>query len=280
MKKVSIIGLGWLGEAAGLLLQRQGHLVLGSSTRPEKVELLRGKGLDAIHFALDPDPKGTAYHRLFDSEILIVTLPPRSRQGDGEAYLQQLASLRALVANSAVKQIIFISSTGIYPNENKAASYTEEEQITEINAGNSILYRAEQLMKESPSYSLTILRMGGLMGADRIPGSYFSGKEEVVGHTRVNFIHQDDAARMIAWVLDQGLWNQTFNGVAPEHPLRREVYAKNASTLGILPPVSYQEAVDEKVGRWISSEKISATGFSFDFPNPLDFSYSPRLGTG
>ena len=280
MKKVSIIGLGWLGEAAGLLLQRQGHLVLGSSTRPEKVELLRGKGLDAIHFALDPDPKGTAYHRLFDSEILIVTLPPRSRHGDGEAYLQQLASLRTLVANSAVKQIIFISSTRIYPNENKAASYTEEEQITESNAGNSILYRAEQLMKESPSYSLTILRMGGLMGADRIPGSYFSGKEEVVGHTRVNFIHQDDAARMIAWVLDQGLWNQTFNGVAPEHPLRREVYAKNASALGILPPASYLEVADEKVGRWISSEKISATGFSFDFPNPLDFSYSPRLGTG
>ena len=280
MKKVSIIGLGWLGEAVALLLQRQGHLVLGSSTRPEKVELLRGKGLDAIHFALDPDPKGTAYHRLFDSEILIVTLPPRSRHGDGEAYLQQLASLRTLVANSAVKQVIFISSTGIYPNENKEVPYTEEEQITESNAGNSILYRAEQLMKESPSYALTILRMGGLMGADRIPGSYFSGKEEVVGHTRVNFIHQDDAARMIAWVLDQGLWNQTFNGVAPEHPLRREVYAKNASTLGILPPVSYQEAVDEKVGRWISSEKISATGFSFDFPNPLDFGYSPRLGTG
>jgi nucleoside-diphosphate-sugar epimerase len=279
MKKVSIIGLGWLGEAVALLLQRQGHLVLGSSTRPEKVELLRGKGVDAIHFALDPDPKGTAYHRLFDSEILIVTLPPRSRHGDGEAYLQQLASLRTLVANSAVKQIIFISSTGIYPNENKEVPYTEEEQITENNADNLILYRAEQMMKESPSYALTILRMGGLMGADRIPGSYFSEKEEVVGHTRVNFIHQDDAARMIAWVLDQGLWNQTFNGVAPEHPLRREVYAKNASACGILPPLSYLEAADEKVGRWISSEKISATGFSFDFPNPLDFSYSPRLGT-
>jgi nucleoside-diphosphate-sugar epimerase len=183
------------------------------------------------------------------------------------------------VANSAVKQIIFISSTGIYPNENKAASYTEEEQLTESNAGNSILYRAEQLMKESPSYALTVLRMGGLMGADRIPGSYFSGKEEVVGHTRVNFIHQLDAARMIAWVLDQGLWNQTFNGVTPEHPLRREVYAKNASALGILPPASYLEVADEKVGRWISSEKISSTGFSFDYPNPLDFSYFPRLGT-
>lgn len=278
MKKVSIIGLGWLGEAAGLLLQRQGHLVLGSSTRPEKVELLREKGVDVVHFTLDPNPKGTAFQRLFDSEILLVTLPPRSRLGDGEAYLQQLASLRALVAYSAVKQVIFISSTGIYPNENKATPYTEQEQLTESNAGNSILYRAEQLMAESPSYALTILRMGGLMGADRIPGTYFSEKNQVVGHTRVNFIHQVDAAGIIAWVINQGLWNQTFNGVAPEHPLRREVYAKNTSAMGILPPASYLEAADEKVGRWISSEKISATGFSFDFPNPLDFSYSSRLG--
>ena len=277
MKKVSIIGLGWLGEAVALLLQRNGYLVRGSSTRSEKVELLRGKGVDAIHFALDPDPKGTAYYRLFDSEILIVTLPPRSRHEVGEAYLKQLASLRTLVADAAVKQIIFISSTGIYPNENKAVPYTEEEQLTESNAGNSILYRAEQMMKESPSYALTILRMGGLMGADRIPGSYFSGKEQVLGHTRVNFIHQLDAVRMIAWVIDQGLWNQTFNGVAPEHPLRREIYAKNASALGILPPKSFLEAPDEKVGRCIGSEKISATGFSFDFPNPLNFSYSPRL---
>jgi nucleoside-diphosphate-sugar epimerase len=275
MKKVSIIGLGWLGEATGMLLQTQGYQVLGSSTRSEKVGLLREKGLDAVHFALDPDPKGIDYQRLFESEILVVTLPPRSRQGDGEAYLQQLASLRDLVANSAVKQVIFISSTGIYPNENKAVPYTEEE-VSESTAGNAILYRAEVLMGTSSRYDLTVLRMGGLMGEDRIPGTYFSGREQVVGHTRVNFIHQTDAARMIAWVINQGLWNQTFNGVAPEHPFRREVYANNSSTLGILPPVSYQDAADEKVGRWISSEKIRDTGFTFDFPNPLDFTYAAR----
>ncbi|MCM0059785.1 MAG: epimerase [Algoriphagus sp.] len=276
MKKVSIIGLGWLGEATALLLQKQGYLVLGSSTRAEKVELLRKKGLDAVHFALDPEPKGTDYSRLFDSEILVVTLPPRSRQGDGEAYLQQLASLRDLVANSAVKQVIFISSTGIYPNENKAAPYTEEEEIAESTAGNVLLFRAEALMGTSPTYDLTVLRMGGLMGEDRIPGTYFAGKEQVVGHTRVNFIHQEDAAALIAWVIRQELWNQTFNGVAPKHPLRREVYQHNASSLGIPLPASFQDAAEEEVGRLVSSEKIVSTGFTFDYPNPLTFSYVPR----
>ena len=276
MKKVSIIGLGWLGEASGLLLQTQGYQVLGSSTRLEKVARLQQKGIDAVQFKLNPHPEGIGYLRLFESQILVVTIPPRSRQGDGEMYLQQLAFIRELLVASAVEQVIFISSTGIYPNESKPSPYTEDEPI---NASNPTLYRAEQLMADSPSYALTILRMGGLMGADRIPGTYFSGKEQVIGHTRVNFIHQLDAARMIAWVIDQELWNQTFNGVAPQHPLRREIYAKNASALGILPPASYQEAADEKVGRWISSEKISATGFSFDFPNPLDFTYTPRLST-
>jgi nucleoside-diphosphate-sugar epimerase len=240
------------------------------------VEILRKRGLDAIHFALTPAPERTDYYRLFDSEIMVVTLPPRSRQGDGELYLQQLASLRELIARSSVKQLIFISSTGIYPNEIKSSLYTEAEPINTSNAGNPVLHQAEALMESPSSYQLTVLRMGGLMGADRIPGTYFSGKEQVVGHTRVNFIHQADAARMVAWVINQGLWNQTFNGVAPEHPFRREVYAKNSSTLGILPPASYQDAADEKVGRWISSEKIRGTGFTFDFPNPLDFTYAAR----
>ena len=279
MKKVSIIGLGWLGHAAGVLLQQQGYQVLGSATSQEKVAQLQQKGIDAVQFKLDPRPEGIGYLRLFDSEILIVTLPPRSRHGDGELYLQQLAVIRELLVASAVEQVIFISSTGIYPNESNPSPYTEDEPINANNSGNSVLYRAEALMASPSNYQLTVLRMGGLMGADRIPGAYFSGKEQVVGHTRVNFIHQLDAARMIAWVVDQGLWNQTFNGVAPEHPFRREVYAKNASACGIPLPASYQEAADEKVGRWISSEKISATGFSFDFPNPLDFTYTPRLGT-
>jgi nucleoside-diphosphate-sugar epimerase len=275
MKKVSIIGLGWLGEATGMLLQTQGYQVLGSSTRSEKVGLLREKGLDTVHFALDPDPKGIDYQRLFESEILVVTLPPRSRQGDGEAYLQQLASLRDLITVTEVKQVLFISSTGIYPNENKVVPYTEEE-VSESTAGNAILYRAEVLMGTSSRYDLTVLRMGGLMGEDRIPGTYFSGREQVVGHTRVNFIHQTDAARMVVWVINQGLWNQTFNGVAPEHPLRREVYQHNASALGIPLPASFQDATDEEVGRLISSEKMLSTGFTFEYPDPLTFSYAPR----
>lgn len=273
MKKISIIGLGWLGEALALLLQEQGHTVLGSTTTQEKQVRLKESGLDALHFCLSPQPEGVDFERLFQSEILIITLPPRSRNSGGAAYLAQLQQLRILLDASAVKEVIFISSTGIYSEQGREQVYEEEEELTADTAGNPTLLLAEQLMNRSRSYSLTILRFGGLMGEDRIPGIYFSDKVAVQGHSRVNFIHQQDAAALVAWVIAKGLWEETFNGVAPLHPRRREVYEKNAALLGIRPPQSYQPVLGTESERLIASEKIRKTGFVFAFPDPLTFSY-------
>ncbi|AMQ55007.1 epimerase [Algoriphagus sanaruensis] len=274
MKTVSIIGLGWIGEPLGLLLNQKGFRVLGSTTSVEKQEKLALKGLQAIRFSLNPHPEGLGFNALFQSEILVVNIPPRTRSGNGSFHLEQLNYLRTLIDRSSVKQVIFVSSTGIYPELNSLEKYRENYPITLENTGNDILFRAELWMEKNRDYDLSIVRFGGLMGKDRIPGKYFSGKENVAGHTRVNFIHQEDAVSMIAWIIEKGLWNETFNGVAPIHPLRREIYEKNAAELGLAPPASYQ---NESYGkdRLIDSSKILETGFEFKFPDPLEFSYLP-----
>lgn len=274
MKTVSIIGLGWIGEPLGLLLNQKGFRVLGSTTSVEKQEKLALKGLQAIRFSLNPHPEGLGFNALFQSEILVVNIPPRTRSGNGSFHLEQLNYLRTLIDRSSVKQVIFVSSTGIYPELNSLEKYRENYPITLENTGNDTLFRAESWMEKNRAYDLSIVRFGGLMGKDRIPGKYFSGKENVAGHTRVNFIHQEDAVSMIAWIIEKGLWNETFNGVAPIHPLRREIYDKNAAELGLAPPASYQ---NESYGkdRLIDSSKILETGFEFKFPDPLEFSYLP-----
>ena len=274
MKTVSIIGLGWIGEPLGLLLNQKGFRVLGSTTSVEKQEKLALKGLQAIRFSLNPHPEGLGFNALFQSEILVVNIPPRTRSGNGSFHLEQLNYLRTLIDRSSVKQVIFVSSTGIYPELNSLEKYRENYPITLENTGNDTLFRAESWMEKNRAYDLSIVRFGGLMGKDRIPGKYFSGKENVAGHTRVNFIHQEDAVSMIAWIIEKGLWNETFNGVAPIHPLRREIYEKNAAELGLAPPASYQ---NESYGkdRLIDSSKILETGFEFKFPDPLEFSYLP-----
>jgi nucleoside-diphosphate-sugar epimerase len=275
MKTISIIGLGWLGEPLGILLSEKGFRVLGSTTSEEKRKRLSSKGLKVLSFSLNPHPEGIGFHALFQSEILVVNIPPRTRSGNGEFHLEQLKYLRSLIDSSPIKKVIFVSSTGIYPESAFEEKYAEEFLLKHENAGNDILLRAELLMGKDRNYDLTIVRFGGLMGKDRIPGKYFSGKENVAGHTRVNFIHQYDAVGILAWVIEKELWDQTFNGVAPIHPTRRDIYEKNAAELGIAPPASYQNE-PEGIDRLIDSSKILQAGFEFEFPNPLGFEYEKK----
>ena len=273
MKTISIIGLGWIGEPLAFYLQEKGMNVIGSTTSVEKQEKLTQKGIQAVRFSLNPHPEGVGFNALFHAEILVVNIPPRSRSGNGAFHLEQIKYLRSLIDNSPVRKVIFVSSTGVYPEVTSAEKYGEDFPISVENAGNNTIFRAEQLMEKGRKYDLTILRFGGLLGDDRVPGKYFSGKEHVAGHTRVNFIHRKDAVRMLAWVIEKELWNETFNGVALIHPLRREIYEKNALDLGIAPPASYQNE-PEGNDRLIDSGKIIKTGFEFDYPDPLGFRYS------
>lgn len=276
MRKVSIIGLGWLGEPLGIHLQEKCFNVFGSTTSEEKSKRLSSKGLKVVRFSLNPHPEGLGFHALFQSEILVVNIPPRVRSGNGEFHLEQLKYLRNLIDSSPIRKVIFVSSTGIYPESPAEQNYNEEFPLTLENAGNAILLRAENLMEKGRNFDLTIVRFGGLMGKDRIPGKYFSGKDNVAGHTRVNFIHQNDGVGILAWIIEKGLWNQTFNGVVPNHPLRREIYEKNAAELGIAPPASYQNE-PEGMDRLIDSRKIMETGYEFEFPDPIGFQYGVGL---
>lgn len=272
MKKISIIGLGWLGEPLGIYLREKDFQVIGSTTSEEKRNRLTSNGLEVVRFSLNPHPEGLSFHTLFQSEILVVNIPPRTRSGNGEFHLEQLKYLRSQIDSSVIKKVIFVSSTGIYPEAPSSENYSEEYPLTIENAGNDILLQAERLMVKDRNFDLTIVRFGGLMGKERIPGKYFSGKENVAGHTRVNFIHQNDAVGILAWVIEKELWNETFNGVAPIHPLRKEIYEKNAAELGIASPASYQYE-PEGIDRLIDSRKILETGYEFEFPDPLNFHY-------
>lgn len=271
MTKISIIGLGWIGLPLAQNLQKKGHTIVGSTTSLEKQKILKAKGINAIQFELVPFPQGKGFQELFASEVLVINIPPRSRTTDGGFYLEQLKFLRSMADQSSIKKIIFVSSTGVYPDQNNIKAYTEELEITPETTGNITQLKGEKMF--SGWEELTIVRFGGLLGDDRIPGKYVAGRENVNGHTRVNFIYRNDAARILEWIIDKELWNETYNGVAPIHSLRKDIYERNAADLGLESPKSYinnQEGAD----RIISGEKILKSGFEFEYPNPLDFPYS------
>jgi nucleoside-diphosphate-sugar epimerase len=266
--QISIVGLGWLGEPLAKCLHQNGHGVRGSTTSGVKASRLNKEGIAAKVLRFDPLPVGEDPEFFFDAEVLVINIPPAVKKHGENHYLEQIRAIRECAQLSGVPKIIFISTTSVYPSAN---SWVSETDLLHPGAGGFLL-EAENIFRRDNIRDITLLRLGGLFGGQRIPGKYFANQSGIAGHLLVNYIHRIDAIRLIQWVIQHALWNQTYNGVAPIHPTRREVYERNAAGLGFEKPLAYE---DPPLRPWkkVSSQKILQTGFQFVFPDPVDFFY-------
>jgi len=260
--RISILGCGWLGLPLGAYLASKGHIVTGTTTSPEKMAMLEQAHIQPIVLNFKPQIEGDL-SSLTNAEVLIIAIPPRAgKQGDDFHPEQIKYLLKSL--NYFQGQIIYISSTSVYPDTNSLL----DESGPVLN--NHPLIEVENLLQQSP-FPVTILRCGGLMGYDRIAGKYFIGKTVETGSVPVNFIHRDDVIHIIEKIINQNVWNELFNVVAPEHPVRKAVYEQNARDHHWQAPV-FQEPLKPVPFKIISSDKLQrALAYSFLFPNPLGF---------
>lgn len=269
--KISILGCGWLGLPLGEAWVRQGHKVKGSTTRVEKLRELRQVGIEPLWLQLTPEPKGIGWDYLLDCDILIINIPPRLERAGVEFHPAQMRYLLELLKNSAVKQVVYVSSTSVYPELNREV---KEEDVTHPSQSASpALVEVEQLIQNLPQ-SWLILRCGGLMGYERIPAKYVSGKKDLTtGDVPVNYIHRDDVVGVInSFIQDQVGWNETYNVVAPLHPTRREVYLASCAPFGYEPP-TFKSTSDSPFKIIVSQKLSEALGYRFVYPDPLGFYY-------
>lgn len=267
--KISILGLGWIGEPLYAALKMDGHEVIGSTTKREKWLDFRENGVDAFHFELGPDPRGDGYEALFGADILYINIPPSRRTRPDSFHVEQVKHLNSLAKQGSIKRVIYVSATSVYPSRNQVA--TETDPLTATTTENPALFHSEQLLQHAWDDKLTIIRFGGLLGDERIPGKYFSGKTGVIGHAPTNYVYRYDAVRAVQWVIEKGLWGEVYNVVAPQHPLKSAVYESNAASLGFAPPLTY--APENEPWKKISPLKFLDTGFQFEYTDPLKFPY-------
>lgn len=273
--QITIIACGWLGLPLGKFLVQNGHQVNGSITKESKKHSLLDAGITPFILNLSPAITCDNISKLIDSEVIIINIPPRVAQHGENFHFQQIQNLAKHILNNfkekTLPKIIFVSSTSVYPDQNQIA--TENTEVLE----NHVLVRVENLLKESFE-KLTILRLGGLMGYDRFPGKYYQNKSVANWATGVNYIHQDDAILLISNILEENIWNETFNICSPIHPTRKEIIIKNCEDLGLEWPIFTENPSPENF-KIISPEKIiSWTNYQFKYPSPLDYYYSPSGG--
>lgn len=265
MKTISILGCGWLGLPLGKHLANNGYLVKGTTTSAAKMPLLQEAGIEPHLLRFIPQPDGELAP-LLATDVLIICIPPRAGQFGDAFHPQQIQAIAKSLPSSAVS-IIYVSSTSVYPENNQ--EITENEGVIH----NAPLITAESILK-SVDIPLTILRCGGLMGYDRIPGKYFIGKPVTTGNIPVNFVHRDDVIGIIEQVIKQNCWGETFNVVTPQHPVRRDIYLKNAEQFGWQAP-TFVESTEQIPFKIINADKlIKKLGYRFQYPNPLSFLYS------
>jgi len=253
LKSISILGCGWFGLAFAKKLVELGYKVKGSTTTQEKLALLSQENINpylvnfkANQINAEPD--------FFDADALFICIPPKRSSIELNDYPIKIEAILNAAKNKA-KNVILISSTSVYGDENKSVNELSE-TYPDTESGKVVLL-AEQLFVEKHPASFTIIRFAGLIGPDRNPGRFFAGKTAVPnGLAPVNLIHQTDAVGIATAIIEKQAFGRIYNACASQHPDKKTFYTKAANDTRLIIP----QFLDEKKS-WKIIESINAPKF-------------------
>ena len=260
---ISILGCGWYGFGLAASLTAAGHTVKGSTTSAEKMQALAGAGIEPylVNFGAENATYGLHF---FECDILWIAIPPKTRHGEGDAYTAKLAHIAQAAQKHNVKQVIYISSTGVYGDHNHKVD--EQTPPAPATPSGKILLQAEQLLQNNLAFSTTIIRFGGLFGPNRNPGRFFAGKKQIPnGRAPVNMIHLDDCLGISHAILNKKAFGHTFNACAPQHPEKWVFYTQAARNTGLELPEFNDELLEWKIVNSINIPQL----LQYRFKHPL-----------
>ncbi|QCR21779.1 NAD(P)-binding domain-containing protein [Pontibacter sp. SGAir0037] len=267
---VSIIGCGWLGLPLAERLVQSGKIVKGSTTTPEKLELLEQKGIYPYLINLQEEQVEEVLSEFLHTDILVINIPPRLKSGMSHLYIDQLQSLRKAMLASAVSKVLFVSSTSVYLDLNRSVTEADTVFTEEQNPQNAML-QAEKLFLKRDEWMTTIVRFGGLVGGSRQAGRFLAGKKQVPnGDAPVNLIHQEDCLSILEQIMQQQKWGRVYNACADGHPTRKDFYTRATLAMGgILPEFDEMQETRFKL---ISSQELKHDlAYTFLYPDPMMF---------
>jgi len=225
-KGIGIVGCGWLGKPLSKVLSND-----------FKVECFsREKTTDDSSF--------------WQNDTIIIAINTKDN------YLQTLQKIAKLTSQKS--NIILMSSISVYREFDKEVD--ESTLITKVG----LQKEAEDLLL-SLRDNILILRLGGLMGDDRISGKW--RKVSTFSDGEVNYIHRDDVINITRKMIENRVNSGTFNLVAPLHPLRSEVHKKNSEKFGFK-----LGTFEGRTRRVVSSKAlVEKLDYIFLYSDPLEF---------
>ncbi|EEY98283.1 nucleoside-diphosphate-sugar epimerase [Vibrio sp. RC586] len=265
MKRVAVIGAGWLGLPLAQWLKQQGHTVYATRTTLEGSKAVQVQGLESFVCQLDqPDGLSNALLER-QCDTLVGCFPPGFRQGNGEQYATHWQLLVNQAKQANIQKLVMVSSTSVYPDIAKPMN--EQDASLGLALDNSafdakarVLLKAEQHVITS-GMDYTIVRCSGLIGPKRHPSRFVSKMAQVSRLAPANMLHLYDAIGIVYFALTH-LPNSIVNATTPNTVSKAEFYQAALDAVGS--DASLPTVCDIEDKR-ILCDKLLSAGYRFHF---------------
>ena len=202
---------------------------------------LEDKG-DTVH-CLSRDIKLNVSAHFYDVDVLIIAIPPSTQE-----YLDVLEATLYYLKKQNHIQVIFLSSISYYDGK---ASVVEAETLVQT------------LLED-----VIILRLGGLMGYERIAGKY-TAEKVLTSDSRTNYVHRDDVVNILKHLIEQDVRGEVFDVVAPIQSTKQTIFTQNAKKFGFK---TTEFLNGDEVGKELSPTKLcEVLDYTFKKPDVLAF---------
>lgn len=263
VKKLAILGCGYVGSALAMRAQSKGWAVHALTRNIERAEHLSKHGVSVVRARTDEAGWEADMPSTVDAVVYCASSASRDLDGYRKSYIE--GQNRALSWAQAVgaNHYIYTSSSSVY-GEAKGAWVDESSGPWSETPFAQILLDAEQRVSEA-SIKTTVLRFAGIYGPqrhllwDRVAantGEPLPG----YGDIYLNLVHRDDCAGAIIHCLDAAVEGSRIYNVADNSPAtRQEIVDWCAGQLGKpAPTFSPSEAMaDSRARRYAEGRRPS-----------------------
>src|SRR5690606_39043559 len=157
MKKISILGAGWLGGPLALQLKTKGHQVKVSTTTTEKLLFFKENNIDAFLITIGDTANNGLDQLLAETDLLIITVPPGRTQNVEKNYVDKIKYVLPFIEKHQIKEVIFTSSTTVYLS--LRGMVDENTPIVPVSEMDRQIITIEQLLLNNLNFNASILRL-------------------------------------------------------------------------------------------------------------------------